>query len=73
MLHKIKVLLRRQRFEALLNRLDHCDDLEMNEAVQHIIHWYHIRHEDWDISFLSLPKDREKRRRHLEQLLHMLW
>lgn len=49
-------------FHTLLKRIQKADDKEMNEIIHSILKRYRTVYPDWDVAFLSLPKDDTKKR-----------
>ena len=58
----------------VLDFIKQADDFELNEMMDAITERYKVRHPDWEVSYLALPKhDRHKRREILEFALKYEW
>lgn len=56
----------------VLRRIEESDDLEISEIIRAVIQRYHVCFPDWEIIFLSLPRnDPQERERGLEELLSL--
>lgn len=59
-------------FEDVIERIFFSTDVEINQILNAVIRWYGRHYPDWDVMFLSLPKESEARRKQLERMLEML-
>ena len=59
-------------FAAVLAYIEEADCIEIDTILNAVQHRYRCHHPDWDILFMALPTDPEKRRADLERMLHML-
>ena len=59
--------------DQLVQRITEADDIALSEIVQAVIKRYGMLHSDWEIMFLSLPKDdRQERNRILRSVSDIL-
>ena len=56
----------------VLERIEQADDFEINEIIQAVIRRYKLVFPDWEIIFLSLPVQSEKRKLLLDQTIDQL-
>ena len=56
----------------ILERIEQADDFEINEIIQAVIRRYKLVFPDWEIIFLSLPVQSEKRKLLLDQTIDQL-
>ena len=56
----------------ILERIEQADDFEINEIIQAVIRRYKMVFPDWEIIFLSLPVQSEKRKLLLDQTIDQL-
>ena len=54
----------------VLERIEQADDFEINEIIQAVIRRYKLVFPDWEIIFLSLPVQSEKRKLLLDQTIY---
>lgn len=59
-------------FDDILQKIEHANDLEINEVIQAVIRRYKSIYPDWEVIFLSLPLQSEKRALLLEQTIDQL-
>ena len=59
-------------FLAVLSYIEDADCNEIDAIIDAVIHRYCRHHPEWDILFLSLPKEECARRKQLERMLEML-
>lgn len=58
---------------AVLSKIRQADDLEINEIIQAVIGRYEAVFPDWEVMFLSLPKnDPAERSRSIEAIYALL-
>ena len=53
--------------DQVLTYIHQADDLQVNEIIQAIVSRYREVYPDWDITFLSLPRNDPEERNHLIQ------
>jgi len=58
--------------DDVIERICYASDLEINRILDAVTLRYCRLFPEWDILFLSLPKEPEQRRSQLEQMLRML-
>ena len=56
----------------VLERIEQADDFEINDIIQAVIRRYNLVFPDWEIIFLSLPVQSEKRKLLLDQTIDQL-
>ena len=59
-------------FAAVLTYIEEADCIEIDTILNAVQHRYRYHHPDWDILFIAIPTDPEKRRADLERMLQML-
>lgn len=57
---------------AVLAAIEKADDLQINQIIRAVIRRYSLVFPDWEVFFLSLPKDPGQRRAQLESMLEHL-
>lgn len=58
--------------DDVLAYIEDTDDIEINQILDAVTRHYARYHPNYDISFLSLPREPGERRRQLERMLNML-
>ena len=58
--------------DAVLAKIEHSNDLEVNEIIQAVIRRYKLVFPDWEVIFLSLPSQEKERKEVLEQTIEQL-
>ena len=68
-----KLFVRKKRdLPYILNRIKTADDYEISQMILAIVKRYSKVYPDWEVMFLSLPKDPEERREQLVLMMEML-
>lgn len=67
----MKLLCRFKRL-AVKKLIQNSDELVLSDAILAIVKRYGQLHSDWDVCFLSLPKDPEERKEQLERVLYQI-
>ena len=60
---------KRKNFLNVLATIEQADDTQISQIIRAVIRRYGLVFPDWDVLFLSIPKDPSQRRL---QLVHML-
>ena len=60
---------KRKNFLNVLASIEQADDTQISQIIRAVIRRYGLVFPDWDVLFLSIPKDPSQRRL---QLVHML-
>ena len=68
----MKRYFRRFLFHQIQKAISRADDFEISQIIQTVIRRYSVVYPDWEVMFLSLPKEPEERREQLEQMLGTL-
>ena len=63
---------KRRLFSKLLTAIEQADDTQISQIIHAVIRRYSLVFPDWDVLFLSLPKDPSQRRLQLEHMLEQL-
>ena len=65
---------KRSRFilPYILKFIERTDDQEIQDVIQAVIRRYALAFPDWEVMFLSLPKDPQKREAQLELTIDFL-
>lgn len=58
--------------QYLLARIEIADDIEISQIIDSIIRRYNYHFPNWEILFLSIPKNKDQRNTQLELLLNQL-
>ena len=70
-----KMIRQRQKqklFSSVLAAIEQADDTQISQIIRAVIRRYSFIFPDWDVLFLSIPKDPSQRRLQLEQMLEHL-
>ena len=70
-----KFFRQRQKLKNFLNVLatiEQADDTQISQIIRAVIRRYGLVFPDWDVLFLSVPKDPSQRRLQLEHMLEQL-
>lgn len=68
-----KLFVRKKRdLPYILNWIKTADDYEISQMILAIVKRYSKVYPDWEVMFLSLPKDPEERREQLVLMMEML-
>ena len=68
-----KLFFRKGRsINQILSLIESADDYALSQIMQAVVRRYSKVYPDWEVMFLSLPKDPEERRAQLAQMLEML-
>ena len=68
-----KLFVRKKRdLPYILNWIKTADDYEISHMILAIVKRYSKVYPDWEVMFLSLPKDPEERREQLVLMMEML-
>lgn len=58
--------------KRILDRIENADDSEISEIINAVVRRYGRVYPDWDVMFLSVRKDPEKRKEDVEGIIRML-
>ena len=59
-------------FVEVLERIEQANDLEIQEIIDSIICRYNEYYPEWEVMFLSLHKDKNKRKDDIARIIDML-
>lgn len=63
---------KRRSMNKLIKIIETADDLEISQIIHAVVRRYADVYPDWDVFFLSLPKEPAERREQLAQMLEAL-
>ena len=58
--------------ENILTAIEHANDIQISQIIRAVIRRYNLVFPEWDILFLSIPKEPDQRRAQLEDMLEHL-
>lgn len=63
---------KRKNFLNVFAIIEQADDMQISQIIRAVIRRYGLVFPDWDVLFLSVPKDPTQRRLQLEHMLEQL-
>lgn len=68
----IKKFRYKKQMSAITKAIERADDAQISQIIQAVVRRYGLVYPDWDVLFLSLPKEPNQRRIQLEFMLEHL-
>lgn len=65
-------MIRKIIFKILISQITQADDVEITEIIRAVIRRYTLVYPEWEVMFLSVPREANARREQLEEMLRLL-